>query len=185
MSAKKMTERLALPMFVCGIIAMIASAGVSLGVSANATSPIEYEKVTMTYLTSGFSVNDSSCGSAQDLYSGNGKDASFRAKSLRTNSSDKMFLCTATFYVVTNVNIPTPKPMPTITVIQSPQQSATPRPTKTVYVTPTSSPRPSQSPRPIPTATKTSRPYPTYFPSPTPKPSLFIPAPAPTKSPKK
>ena len=178
MAAKKMTERLALPMFVCGIIAMVSSAGVSLGASANATSPIEYEKVTMTYLSSGYSASDSTCGSTQDVYSG---------------SSDETFLCTSTFYVVTNVNIPTPKPIPTITVIQSPQQTVAPKPVKTIYVTPTASPRPtnspkpSKSPKPTPSASWTPRPNPSYFPSPSPKPqpSLFIPAPAPTKSPKK
>jgi hypothetical protein len=185
MTAKKMTERLALPMFVCGIIAMVSSAGVSLGASATATSPIEYEKVTMTYLSSGYSASDSTCGSTQDVYSGSNKYSSFRSKNLRTSSNDEAFLCTATFYVVTNVNIPTPKPIPTITVIQSPQQSATPRPTKTIYVTPTASPKPTKSPKPGKTQKPTQKPYPSFFPSPTPKPSLFIPAPSPTKSPKK
>lgn len=192
MAAKKMTERLALPMFVCGIIAMVSSAGVSLGASANATSPIEYEKVTMTYLSSGYSASDSTCGSTQDVYSGS-KYSSFRSKRLRSSSSDETFLCTSTFYVVTNVNIPTPKPIPTITVIQSPQQTVAPKPVKTIYVTPTASPRPtnspkpSKSPKPTPSASWTPRPNPSYFPSPSPKPqpSLFIPAPAPTKSPKK
>ena len=184
MAAKKMTERLALPMFVCGIIAMISSAGVSLGVSANATSPIEYKKVTMTYLSSDFSAMDSSCGSAQDLYYGNGSNASFRAKSLRTNSSDKTFLCTASFYVVTNVTIPTPKPLPTITVKYTPAPSASPRPTKTIYVTPTQTPRPrpTQSSRP----TQSPKPTPTRFVSPTPKPrpSVFTPRPSPTSAPR-
>ena len=191
MVAKKMTERLALPMFVCGIIAMISSAGVSLGASATATSPIEYEKVTMTYLSSGYSASDSTCGSTQDVYSGSSKYSSFRSKNLRTSGNAEAFLCTATFYVVTNVDIPTPKPIPTITVIQSPQQSATPRPTRTIYVTPTSSPsptyepRPTNSPRPFPTSTGNPRPTPSFFQSPTPRPSLFIPAPTPTKSPKR
>ena len=191
MAAKKMTERLALPMFVCGIIAMVSSAGVSLGASANATSPIEYEKVTMTYLSSGYSASDSTCGSTQDVYSSSSKYSSFRSKNLRSSSNDEAFLCTATFYVVTNVTIPTPKPIPTITVIQSPQQTVTPKPTKTIYVTPTASPRPtsspmpSKSPKPAPSASWTPRPTQTYFPSPKPKPSLFIPAPTPTKSPKK
>lgn len=190
MAAKKMTERLALPMFVCGIIAMISSAGVSLGASATATSPIEYEKVTMTYLSSGYSASDSTCGSTQDVYSGS-KYSSFRSKKLRSSSSDETFLCTATFYVVTNVTIPTPKPIPTITVIQSPQQTVAPKPIKTIYVTPTASPRPtsspkpSKSPKPIPSVSWTPRPNQSYFPSPKPKPSLFIPAPTPTKSPKK
>ena len=193
MATKKMTERLALPMFVCGIIAMVSSAGVSLGASANATSPVEYEKVTMTYLSSGYSASDSTCGSTQDVYyGGSNKYSSFRSKNLRSSGNDQTFLCTATFYVVTNVNIPTPKPIPTITVIQSPQQSATPRPTRTIYVTPTESPRPrptqsvvpTQSPRP--TATRSPRPTPTYFVSPTPRPrpSLYIPAPTPTKPPR-
>jgi hypothetical protein len=191
MAAKKMTERLALPMFVCGIIAMVSSAGVSLGASATATSPVEYEKVTMTYLSSGYSASDSTCGSTSNVYYGSSKYSSFRSKNLRTSGNDQAFLCTATFYVVTNVNIPTPKPIPTITVIQSPQQSATPRPTRTIYVTPTATPRPTyeprptKSPRPTPTATRSPRPTPSYFQSPTPKPSLFIPAPTPTKSPKK
>jgi hypothetical protein len=191
MVAKKMTERLALPMFVCGIIAMISSAGVSLGASATAASPIEYEKVTMTYLSSGYSASDSTCGSTQDVYSGSSKYSSFRSKNLRTSGNAEAFLCTATFYVVTNVDIPTPKPIPTITVIQSPQQSATPRPTRTIYVTPTSSPsptyepRPTNSPRPFPTSTGNPRPTPSFFQSPTPRPSLFIPAPTPTKSPKR
>ncbi len=186
MAAKKMTERLALPMFVCGIIAMVSSAGVSLGASANATSPIEYEKVTMTYLSSGYSASDSTCGSTQDVYSGSSKYSSFRSKNLRTSGSDQTFLCTATFYVVTNVTIPTPKPVPTVTVIYSPEPTARPRPTATIYVTPSAEPRPTRSPRPTPSATRSPRPTPSYFisPSPKPKPSLYIPAPTPTKSPR-
>ncbi|MEY3933836.1 MAG: hypothetical protein RLZZ606_435 [Actinomycetota bacterium] len=186
MATKKMTERLALPMFVCGIIAMVSSAGVSLGASANATSPIEYEKVTMTYLSSGFSASDSNCGSTQDVYYGSSRYSSFRSKNMRNSGNDQTFLCTASFYVVTNVDIPTPKPVPTMTVIYSPEPSAKPRPTKTVYVTPSAKPRPTKSPKPSPSATQSPRPKPSYFisPSPRPKPSLYIPTPAPTKSPR-
>ncbi len=171
MATKSTTERLALPMFVSGIIAMVASAGISLGTAANATSPIEYKKVTMTYLSSGYSANDSGCGSAQDLYSANRSNASFRARNLGNSSNDKTFECTATFYMVTNVNIPTPKPVPTVTVIYKPQ--------------PSSNPKPPKNPRPYPTASNTPFPVPTYSPAPAPRPNWWLrPTPTPTKAPR-
>jgi hypothetical protein len=166
-----MIERLALPMFVCGIIAMISSAGISLGAAANASSPIEYKKVTLTYLSTGYSTSDSGCGSSQDLYSASRSSSSFRARNLGNSSSDKTFECTATFYMVTNVTIPTPKPVPTVTIIHKPQPTSVPRPTKTS--------------RPTPTPTRTSFPVPTFEPTPVPRPNWWQrPAPTPTKAPR-
>ena len=171
MAAKSMIERLALPMFVCGIIAMVSSAGISLGAAANASSPIEYKKVTLTYLSTGYSTSDSGCGSSQDLYSASRSSSSFRARNLSNSSSDKTFECTATFYMVTNVTIPTPKPVPTVTIIHKPQPTSVPRPTKTS--------------RPTPTPTRTSFPVPTFEPTPVPRPNWWQrPAPTPTKAPR-
>ena len=166
-----MIERLALPMFVCGIIAMVSSAGISLGAAANASSPIEYKKVTLTYLSSGYSTSDNYCGSTQDLYSTNRSSSSFRARNLSNSSSDKTFECTATFYMVTNVTIPTPKPVPTVTIIHKPQPTSIPRPTKTS--------------RPAPSPTKTFFPVPTFEPTPGPRPKWWQrPVPTPTKAPR-
>lgn len=174
MANKSMVERLALPMFVCGILGMLASASISLGAAATAFSPIEYKKVTMTYLSSGYSANDSGCGSAQDLYSASRSSASFRARNLSSTSSDKTFECTATFYVVTNVTIPTPKAVPTVTVIYKPQPGFTPRPTDS----PT-------RPNPTPTSTNRPNPAPTFAPTPMPRPNWWLrPTPTPTKQPR-
>jgi len=48
MANRNMLERLALPMFVVGVLAMVASATVSLSATATATSPVEYKRVTLT-----------------------------------------------------------------------------------------------------------------------------------------
>jgi hypothetical protein len=175
MLKKSMIERLALPMFICGVIAMVSSATISLGASANASSPLELKRVTLTYLSSGYSANDSGCGSAQDIYTSNRTDASFRARSIGDSNNDKTFECTATFYMVTNVNMPNPKPAPTVTVIYKPQPSNTPVPT--TY--------PTRYPTPTPTATRTPKPYPTVAPSPVTRPNWWQrPAPTPTKQPR-
>jgi hypothetical protein len=164
-------------MFVCGIIAMVSSAGISLGAAANASSPIEYKKVTLTYLSSGYSTSDSACGSAQDLYSSNRSSSSFRARNLSNSSNDKTFECTATFYMVTNVTIPTPKPVPTVTIIHKPQPTSVPRPTQTN--------RPTQTSKPTPEPTRTSFPVPTFEPTPGPRPNWWQrPVPTPTKAPR-
>jgi hypothetical protein len=170
MPKRNMLERLALPMFIVGVLAMVASATVSLSATANATSPVEYKKVTLTYLSSGYSANDSGCGSAQDIYSSNSwNNPSFRARYSSGSNSDKTFLCTATFYMVSDVKIPTPQPIPTVTVIYQPTSSPSPRPT--VY--------PSQSPKPTPWPTFTHRP------TPVPMPTWWIrPKPTPSKSPR-
>lgn len=171
MANKSMIERLALPMFVCGIIAMVSSAGISLGAAANASSPIEYKKVTLTYLSTGYSANDSACGSTQELYSSNRSSSSFRARSLSNSSNDKTFECTATFYMVTNVTIPTPKPVPTVTIIHKPQPTSVPRPT-----------RPS---KPTPAPSRSSYPVPTFEPTPGPRPNWWQrPVPTPSKTPR-
>jgi hypothetical protein len=167
MSKRSTFEKLALPMFISGIIAMVASAFISLGATASATSPVQYKKITLTYLSSGYSASDSSCGSAQDYY-GSWNMPSFRAKySSNSNSNnDKSFLCTATFYVVDDVEIPTPQPVPTVTVIYRPTTEPTPT------VRPTN--RPTKTPRPKPTQTVTPTPTPTFTPifSPTPRPTM-------------
>jgi hypothetical protein len=166
MSNRSTFEKLALPMFISGIIAMVASAFISLGATASATSPVQYKKITLTYLSSGYSSSDSGCGSAQDYY-GSWSMPSFRAKySSNSNSNnDKTFLCTATLYVVDDVEIPTPQPVPTVTVIY--------RPTKT--------------PKSTPTPTYTSRPIHTFKPifTPSPRPTFPIrPTLTPTKAPR-
>jgi hypothetical protein len=175
MAKKSMIERLALPMFIFGIIAMVSSATISLGTSANATSPLELKRVTLTYLSTGYSANDSGCGSAQDIYTTNRTDASFRARSLGNSNSDKTFECTATFYMVTNVSIPTPKPVPTVTIIYKPQPSSSP--TRTQY--------PTRYPTPTPTATRTPNPRPTIAPTPVTRPNWWQrPSPTPSKQPR-
>jgi len=170
MPKRNMLERLALPMFIVGVLAMVASATVSLSAKANATSPVEYKKVTLTYLSSGYSANDSGCGSAQDIYSSNSwNEPSIRARYSSGSNSDKTFLCTATFYMVSDVKMPTPQPIPTVTVIYPPTASPSPRPT--VY--------PTRSPKPTP--------WPTFSPRPTPvpMPTWWIrPKPTPSKSPR-
>jgi hypothetical protein len=175
MAKKSMIERLALPMFICGVLAMASSATISLGASANASSPLELKKVTLTYLSNGYSANDSGCGSAQDVYSSNRTGASFNARNMGNSSSYKTFECTATFYMVTNVTIPTPKPAPTVTVIYKPQPVITAAPT----------PNPTIHPTPKPTATRTPNPRPTIAPTPVNKPNWWQrPAPTPTKQPR-
>lgn len=175
MAKKSTVERLALPMFICGILAMAASATISLGASANASSPLELKKVTISYLSSGYSANDSACGSSQDLYSATRTGASFRAKSLGNSSNDKTFECTATFYMVTNVTIPNPKPEPTVTVIYKPLPSSAPRPNQ----------QPTRNPSPTPTTSRTPLPRPTFAPTPIPKPNWWqTPKPTPTKTPR-
>jgi hypothetical protein len=177
MSKRSNLERLALPMFISGILAMLASAFISLGATASASSPVEYKKVTLSYLSSGYSANDSSCGSAQDYY-GSWSMPSFRAKySYGNSNNEKTFLCTSTFYVVSDVQIPTPKPVPTVTIIYRP--TSEPTPTQTYRPTP----RPTNYPTPVPTFT----PRPTYRPifTPTPRPTMPIwPTTAPTRAPR-
>lgn len=172
MEKKSKIEKLAVPMFLAGLIGMLASASLSLGSAALARNPVEYKKVTLTYLSTGYSASDSSCGSYSDLYSASSfNDPTFRARSTSSSNSDKPFTCTVTLYVVTNVDLPTPKPAPTVTIIYKTGAPSVP------YVTPTVSPtiRPSHSP--TPTATRT--------PTPTPQSTWWIrPTPIPTKSPR-
>jgi hypothetical protein len=173
-------ETLAVPMFVSGILAMLASAFISLGATASATSPVQHKKITLTYLSSGYSANDGGCGSAQDHYS-SWNMTSFRAKYSSGNSSnnDKTFLCTATFYVVDDVQIPTPEPVPTVTIIYRPTSQPTPTYSPTT--------RPTRTPRPTPTPTRTSRPNPTFTPifTPSPRPTFPIrPTLTPTRAPR-
>ena len=175
MAKKSMIERLALPMFIAGVLAMIGSATLSLGASANASSPVEMKKVTLTYLSSGYSANDGECGSAQDLYSTNRNLPSFRARNMSSSNSDKTIECTATFYVVTNVSIPSPKPVPTVTVIYRPEPGSNPRPSIS----------PTRYPTPIPTATKAPNPKPSASQSPAPWQNWGQrPTPTPTKLPR-
>ncbi|MEY2815826.1 MAG: hypothetical protein RJA78_402 [Actinomycetota bacterium] len=183
MSKRSTIEKLAVPMFVSGILAMIGSAFISLGAAANATSPVQYKQVTITYLSSGYSASDSSCGSSQNYYGYSTRD-SFRAKYSNSSSNQKTFLCTATVYVVDEVTIPTPKPVPTVTLIYEkpihPTPTYTPRPTGTPKPTntprPTPSYTPTQSPKPVPTVTP--RPTPSFTPifTPSPRPTLPIPS---------
>lgn len=173
-------EKLAVPMFVSGILAMLASAFISLGATASATSPVQHKKITLTYLSSGYSANDSGCGSAQDHYSFSNMP-SFRAKYSSGNSSnnDKTFLCTATFFVVDDVQIPTPEPVPTVTIIYRPTSQPTPTYSPTT--------RPTRTPRPTPIPTRTSRPNPSFTPifTPSPRPTFPIrPTLTPTRAPR-
>jgi len=180
MSKRSTIEKLAVPMFVSGILAMVGSTFISLGAAANATSPVQYKQVTMTYLSSGYSSSDSNCGSSQNYYGYSTRD-SFRSKYSSSSSNQKTFLCTATVYVVDEVTIPTPKPVPTVTVIYEkpihPTPTYTPRPTGTPK--PTGTPRPTPTYTPTPTATPT--PSPTFTPTPTPSyRPIFTPSPRPT-----
>jgi hypothetical protein len=156
-----MLEKLALPMFITGVFAMLASATITVNSSAVAKNPVEYRKVTLNYLSSGYSSSDSSCGSYQDLYSSSTFNyPTFRSKSSSSSNSEKQFLCTVTLYVVTGVEMPNPKPNPTVTVIYRPeptnQPPFDPRPTQKPTKTPT--PKPTWWVLPNPTPTKTPRP---------------------------
>lgn len=179
MSKRSKIEKLAVPMFVSGILAMLGSTFISLGAAANATSPVQYKQVTMTYLSSGYSASDSNCGSAQSYYGYSTRD-NFRAKYSNSSSSQKTFLCTATLYVVDEVTIPTPKPVPTVTVIY--EKPARPTPTYTYSPRPTRTPKPTPSytpsPTPTPVPTFAPRPTPSFRPifTPSPRPSLPIPS---------
>ena len=170
MTNRNMLERLAMPMFIVGVLAMVASATVSISATAQASSPVEYKRVTLTYLSSGYSPSDSTCGGVSDMYSSASTSyPSFRAKYSNGSSSDKTFLCTATFYMVSDVKIPSPQPMPTITVSYRPSPVQSPEP----IVYPTKAPKPS--------------PKPTFSPNPTPvpMPTWWIkPKPTPSKSPR-
>ena len=166
MANRNMLERLALPMFIVGVLAMVASATVSLSATATANSPVEYKRVTLTYLTSGYSNSDSSCGGVTSMYSSAGTNyPSFRAKYSNSSSGDKTFLCTATFYMVSDVTIPSPQPMPTITVSYRPTPGQSTEPT----VSPTKSPKP--TPRPTFSPISTPTPMPTWWIRPKPTPS--------------
>jgi hypothetical protein len=179
MTKRSTIEKLAVPMFVSGILAMLGSTFISLGAAANATSPVQYKQVTMTYLSSGYNASDSNCGSAQSYYGYSTRD-SFRAKYSNSSSNQKTFLCTATVYVVDEVTIPTPKPVPTVTVIYErpvrPTPTYTPRPTGNPRPTPTYTPAPTFTPTPVPTVAP--RPTPSFTPifTPSPRPTLPIPS---------
>ena len=179
MSKRSTIEKLAVPMFVSGILAMLGSTFISLGAAANATSPVKYKQVTMTYLSSGYSSSDSNCGSTQSYYGYSTRDY-FRSKSSNSSSSQKTFLCTATLYVVDQVDIPTPKPVPTVTIIY--EKPVRPTPTYTYTPTPTRTPRPTPTytpaPTPTPIPTFTPRPNPTFTPifTPSPRPTMPIPS---------
>ncbi len=150
MANQSKLEKLAVPMFIAGLLSMLFSAGMTVTNSAKASSPVEYKKVTLTYLTNGSYASDSFCGSSSNSYSsGSWNDPSFRSRSLSGYGSDKQILCTATLYVVTNVEIPTPKPVPTVTVIYRPSPSATPTYHPTGHPVPTY--RPTATPTPLPT----------------------------------
>jgi hypothetical protein len=178
MSKRSTLEKLAIPMFICGILAMLASTFISLGATASANSPVQYKKITINYLSSGYSSNDSACGSAQDYY-GSWNQPSFRSKYSNSSNNDKTFLCTGTFYVVSDVQIPTPQPVPTVTVIYKPNPAPTPtyRPTSDPVWTPQPTPMPTLNPRPIPSFTP-------IF-TPTPRPTMPIwPTTLPTRAPR-
>ncbi len=161
MAKSSMIEKLALPMFISGVLAMLASASLSVTASANAASPVQYRKVTLNYLSSGYSASDSNCGSYQDIYSSSSWNSpSFRAKSLSRSNSEEQFICSVTLYVVSDVDIPTPKPVPTVTVIYRPEPTKPPtfRPTPTKKPTASPTPRPTWWQLPTPTPNKTPRP---------------------------
>ena len=160
MSKQNMIEKLALPMFITGVLAMVASATVSVSATAVAANPVEYRKVTLNYLSSGYSASDGNCGSYQDIYSSSSwNNPSFRARSISSSSQDKQFVCSVTLYVVSDVEIPTPKPVPTVTVIYQPEPTTRPtvRPTPTQSATITPKPRPTWWILATPTPTKTPR----------------------------
>jgi hypothetical protein len=169
-------ERLAIPMFVSGLLAMLASAFISLGGVANANNAIQFKKVNLTYLSSGYSATDTNCGSAQD-YFGSWNMPSFRAKYSSSESNQKTFLCTSTFYVVSDIQIPTPKPVPTVTIIYKPTSA----PTRSPSPSPTKTTRPTPIPTRIPLPTPTSTPIFTQKPTPT---FPFTPTTAPTRPPR-
>ena len=166
MSKKSVLEKLALPMFATGTLAMILSASITVSATANASSPVEYKKVTISYLSSGYSSSSSGCGSYQDLYNSNSWNTpTFTARDLPSSNNQKFFTCQATIYVVTGVQMPTPSPVPTVTIIyKTSPPTSNPRPTYT--------PGPTNTPRPTPSATPTRTPYPVpswyYKPGPTP-----------------
>jgi hypothetical protein len=160
-----MIEKLALPMFATGILAMIIAASISVSATAVASAPVSYKKVTLNYISSGYSGSSSSCGSYQDSYSSSvWNTPSFSARDSSNSLNQKLITCQATLYVVTGVELPKPTPMPTVTVIYKNSPSSTPRPTTTPTWAPTPMPtvQPSVTPMPVPTWL--------YFPTATPKP---------------
>ncbi|NDC49095.1 MAG: hypothetical protein EBZ61_08480 [Micrococcales bacterium] len=160
MAKKSTLEKLALPMFFSGIMAMLACTTLNLNAPAQATSPVQYKKVTLTYLASGNYASESNCGSYSNLYSSSAfNDPTFRARTVSNYDKDGQITCSVTLYVVTNVEIPTPKPVPTVTVIYKNSPSATPTYRPTVRPTPTISP------------TKTPEPVPSWWSWPTPLPT--------------
>lgn len=161
MAKSSMIDKLALPMFITGVLAMLASATISVSATANAASPVQYRKITLNYLSSGYSASDSNCGSYQEIYSSNSWNSpSFRSKSPSRSGSEDQFLCTVTLYVVSDVAIPTPKPVPTVTVIYRPEPTERPTFKPTPTKKPTATPRPSPTwwNQPTPTPNKTPRP---------------------------
>lgn len=163
MSNKSMIEKLALPMFATGILAMIIAASISVSATAIASAPVSYKKVTLNYIASGYSGSSSSCGSYQDSYSSSvWNTPSFSARDSSNSLNQKLITCQATLYVVTGVELPKLTPMPTVTVIYKNAPSSTPRPTSTWAPTPIPTVQPTAKPIPVPTWL--------YVPTATPKP---------------
>jgi len=160
MAKKSTIEKLALPMFFSGIMAMLACTTLNLNAAAQATSPVEYKKITLNYLASGNYASESSCGNSSNMYSSTAfNDPTFRARTISSYDKSGQITCSVTLYVVTGVDIPTPKPVPTVTVIYKPGLAPTPTYRPTVYPTPTFSP------------TKTPQPIPSWWTWPTPLPT--------------
>ena len=163
MAKKSTIEKLALPMFFSGILAMLACTTLNLNAAAQATSPVQYKKVTLTYLAAGNYASESNCGSFSNLYGSTAfNDPTFRARNVSSSNNDGQITCTVTLYVVTNVEIPTPKPVPTVTVIYKPSPTTTPTNHPTTHPTPTTSP--SKTPTPLPTWGTWPTPLPTKTP---------------------
>ena len=155
MNKKSMLEKLALPMFATGVLAMIISASISVSASASASNPVSYKKITLNYLASGYSSSSSSCGGYQQSYGSNvWNSPEFDARDVSNSMNQKFIICQATLYVVTDVQMPTPAP--TVTVIykngtSSPTASPRPTYTPTYYPTPTPTVQPTVTPKPYPT----------------------------------
>jgi hypothetical protein len=145
MTKKHILEKLAFPMFAAGTLAMILAASISVSAAASASDPVTYKKVTLNYLSSGYSGNSSSCGNYQDSYGSSAWNTpSFSGRDSSNSLNQKQIMCQVTLYVVTGVQIPSPSPAPTVTVIYKSAPTSNPQPSRTE--TPTSEPKPTPTP---------------------------------------
>jgi hypothetical protein len=94
-------QRLALPMFISGLVAMLLAAAVMFTNPAFAAGAVGYkfQSVTLEYVSTGFIMNGSSCGSAGS--SSSISNPSFSVKAFGLKDNDKWGKCKVTLTVLT------------------------------------------------------------------------------------